>query len=204
MKKLVLILLVIMCFGLFNTVQAQEKMTYEEWLHQLQQYQQREKDALSQIAVLEKDIEQLKAKLAPLKEALRKCQEEVAVLQAKLAKLQSKPKSAEHTVVRGECLWKIAGYSQYFGNPLRWPIIYRANRDKIRDPNLIYPNQVFTIPLEKLDNYQVMRGDWLSRIAGYWEVYGDWRQWTKIYEANKDKIKDKNMIYPGQVFNIPR
>ena len=27
-----------------------------------------------------------------------------------------------------------------------WPLIYKANRDKIRDPDLIYPKQVFAIP----------------------------------------------------------
>ena len=27
-----------------------------------------------------------------------------------------------------------------------WPIIYKANRDQIKDPDLIYPKQVFKIP----------------------------------------------------------
>ncbi len=51
-----------------------------------------------------------------------------------------------HTVVKGECLWFIAGYDRIYGNPLRWPLIYKANKDRIKNPDLIYPGQVFTIP----------------------------------------------------------
>jgi nucleoid-associated protein YgaU len=51
-----------------------------------------------------------------------------------------------HTVVRGEYLWKIAGYEDVYGDPYQWPRIYNANRDQIEDPDLIYPDQVFTIP----------------------------------------------------------
>jgi nucleoid-associated protein YgaU len=34
-------------------------------------------------------------------------------------------------------------------------------------------------------------------------VYGSANAWRKIYEANKDKIKNPDLIYPGQVFTIP-
>jgi len=51
-----------------------------------------------------------------------------------------------HTVVKGECLWIIAGYPRIYGNPLQWPIIFQANRDRIKNPDLIYPGQVFIIP----------------------------------------------------------
>ncbi|WP_028573730.1 LysM peptidoglycan-binding domain-containing protein [Desulfonatronovibrio hydrogenovorans] len=51
-----------------------------------------------------------------------------------------------HTVVKGECLWWIAEYQQIYNDPFMWPLIYKANRDKIRNPDLIYPGQVFQIP----------------------------------------------------------
>lgn len=57
-----------------------------------------------------------------------------------------KLKPGTHTVVKGECLWFIAGYPRIYGNPLQWPIIYKANRDRIKHPDLIYPGQVFVIP----------------------------------------------------------
>lgn len=51
-----------------------------------------------------------------------------------------------HTVVKGECLWYIAGYEDVYGDPYQWPRIYHANMDKIRNPDLIYPDQVLQIP----------------------------------------------------------
>jgi len=53
---------------------------------------------------------------------------------------------ATHVVKKGECLWYIAGYEQIYDNPLKWPVIYKANKDRIRDPDLIYPGQVLVIP----------------------------------------------------------
>jgi len=44
----------------------------------------------------------------------------------------------------GNSLWRIA-YRAY-GHGVRYTVIYQANRTQIRDPNLIYPGQVFTVP----------------------------------------------------------
>jgi len=49
--------------------------------------------------------------------------------------------------------------------------------------------------------YTVQSGDSLSKIAK--AQYGDASQWKRIYEANKDKIKNPDLIYPGQEFTIP-
>jgi nucleoid-associated protein YgaU len=49
--------------------------------------------------------------------------------------------------------------------------------------------------------YTVKSGDSLSRIAKH--EYGDASKWKRIYEANKDKIKNPDLIYPGQEFTIP-
>ena len=49
--------------------------------------------------------------------------------------------------------------------------------------------------------YTVVAGDTLSKIAK--REYGDAAQWNRIYEANKDTIKNPDLIYPGQTFKIP-
>nr|WP_314465567.1 LysM peptidoglycan-binding domain-containing protein [uncultured Clostridium sp.] len=49
-----------------------------------------------------------------------------------------------YTVVSGDSLWKIA--KQFYGNGAEYNKIYSANTDKIKNPNLIYPGQVLTIP----------------------------------------------------------
>jgi LysM repeat protein len=51
-----------------------------------------------------------------------------------------------YTVMRGDTLWGISGRTPIYDNPFMWPLIYKANRDQIRDPDLIYPSQVFAIP----------------------------------------------------------
>jgi nucleoid-associated protein YgaU len=49
--------------------------------------------------------------------------------------------------------------------------------------------------------YTVAAGDSLSKIAK--SVYGDAKQWKKIFEANRDQIKNPDLIHPGQVLKIP-
>jgi len=51
--------------------------------------------------------------------------------------------------------------------------------------------------------YEVKKGDSLWRIAGYKNIYNDPSKWRKIYEANKDRIGDIALIYPGQKLVIP-
>jgi nucleoid-associated protein YgaU len=57
-----------------------------------------------------------------------------------------KPDVISYTVVRGDHLWGIAKKQEHYGNPFAWPVIYKANREQIKDPDLIYPNQVFKVP----------------------------------------------------------
>ena len=54
------------------------------------------------------------------------------------------PNSATYTVKSGDCLWNIA--KKQLGNGSRWREIYELNKDKIKNPNLIYPNQILTLP----------------------------------------------------------
>jgi nucleoid-associated protein YgaU len=49
--------------------------------------------------------------------------------------------------------------------------------------------------------YTVVAGDSLSKIAK--KIYGDAKRWKEIFEANKDKIKNPDLIHPGQVLRIP-
>ncbi len=49
--------------------------------------------------------------------------------------------------------------------------------------------------------YAVAPGDTLSKIAK--QYYGDANQYMKIFEANKDQLKDPNMIQVGQKLRIP-
>ena len=50
------------------------------------------------------------------------------------------------TVSRGDSLWRISRST--YGKGSRYPVIFGANRNKIRNPNLIYPGQIFVLPEE--------------------------------------------------------
>ncbi len=67
-------------------------------------------------------------------------------MQASLDSWVEEPKEINYTVVKGDYLWKIAKMKEHYGNGFAWPMIYKANRDKIKNPDLIYPKQVFRIP----------------------------------------------------------
>ena len=54
---------------------------------------------------------------------------------------------------------------------------------------------------ERARTYTVVSGDTLSKIAK--REYGDANKWHAIYDANRDKIKNPDLIHPGQVLTLP-
>ncbi|MCF6466340.1 LysM peptidoglycan-binding domain-containing protein [Clostridium sp. Cult2] len=58
---------------------------------------------------------------------------------------QTNPKSTGyHVVIKGDTLWAIA--KKYYGNGSLYTKVFNANKDKIKNPNLIYPGQNLVIP----------------------------------------------------------
>ncbi len=53
----------------------------------------------------------------------------------------------------------------------------------------------------KVEYYVIQSGDSLSKIAK--QFLGDAMAYPKIFEANREVIKDANLIYPGQKIRIP-
>ncbi len=73
----------------------------------------------------------------------------------------------QYQVVRGDNLWSIAGKQEIYDNPYQWPLIYKSNRDQIKDADLIYPGQDFSInrnptaaEAEMAVNHAKTRGAW--------------------------------------------
>ncbi len=157
------------------------------------------------------EIDQLEQQLNELKKnkisLLSEMQDKLATIEGKIANLRASLPTAdfdEYSVVKGDYLWKISGKQDIYDDPYQWIRIYTYNRDQIKDPDLIYPNQLFKIQRTAADNeYLVVKGDWLAKIAGKPEVYGHPAKWTKIFEANSGIIKDKDVIYPHQVLILP-
>jgi len=74
-----------------------------------------------------------------------------------------KPAVISYTVVKGDCLWNIAKKKEHYANAFAWPVIYKANRDQIKNPDLIYPDQTFQIPPlteEEKEKYERLRANY--------------------------------------------
>ncbi len=72
-----------------------------------------------------------------------------------------------YTVIRGDNLWNISGKGSIYGDPYQWPLIYKANRSQIKDPDLIFPGQNFAIDrnassseIDAAINHARTRGAW--------------------------------------------
>jgi len=159
------------------------------------------------------EIDALQARLDELKNskiaALTEMQDLIAVIEGKLTQLRGRMPQAmytEYNVEKGDYLWKISGKEDIYKDPMQWMRIYSYNREQIKDPDLIYPKQVFKIHRENGPNeYLVAKGDFLAKISGAASGLGDPAQWRKIYEANKDIVgEDPNKIYPYTVLRVPK
>ena len=74
---------------------------------------------------------------------------------------------SSYTVVSGDNLWNIASSGSIYGDPYKWPLIYKANKSKISDADLIYAGQVFDIDqspssgeVSAAVNHAKTRGSW--------------------------------------------
>lgn len=158
--------------------------------------------------------EELKGIWARIEEAkgskislLTEMQNKIADLEGQVAALKSKMPANiydHYTVEDGDYLWKISKKEEIYGCPYQWIRIYCVNKDQIKDPDLIFPEQIFKIARGVGENeHLVVKGEHLSSIAGLAKVFNDPTKWTKLYEANKDVITDPSLIYPHQVITIP-
>lgn len=68
----------------------------------------------------------------------------VAQVDDRIMVSKPEPEAQFHTVVRGDTLSKIA--KTYYGNAMKYPVIFEANKPMLSDPDKIYPGQVLRIP----------------------------------------------------------
>jgi len=106
-----------------------------------------------------------------------------------------------YTVQSGDTLMKIA--FETYGDLYQWKKIYELNRDKISNPGNLSRGTV--IKIEKTsspvsierngEKYLIKLGDTLCKISD--DVYGTRNKWRKLWENNRQLIKDPNRIFAG-------
>lgn len=123
------------------------------------------------------------------------------------------PKFVEHVVLKDETFESIA--KKYFGQKAGAAIIAKAN--PFVDPMRLQPGRVLRIPIDpsniqgipsspqkseaKSKTYVVKQGDSLSKIAS--RIYGDSKMAKRIFEANKDRMKNIDSLKVGQELVLP-
>ena len=75
----------------------------------------------------------------------------------------------EYIVIRGDSLWKISGRQSIYGDPFRWPLIFKTNISKIKDADLIFPKQVLNI-FRGFDPTEIKRAIDHARNRGAWVI----------------------------------
>jgi LysM repeat protein len=109
--------------------------------------------------------------------------------------------TSQYTVHAGDTLMKIA--FENYGDLYQWKKIYDMNKDHITDPNRLEKGTVLTLDKPETgasldhngERYLIKIGDTLARISD--DVYGTEHKWKRIWENNRQLIKDPNRIYAG-------
>ncbi len=130
---------------------AEEALEVKRRLHQeAERAIARAQEAISKAEKENKEVGAAKDRLEKAKETLQKERFNEAKKIAQEVKelaLKAKARLPEyHKVQQGETLKLIA--KKIYGNPEKWTLIYRVNKDKIKNANIIYPGQILSIPKE--------------------------------------------------------
>lgn len=114
----------------------------------------------------------------------------------------------DYAVQSGDTLMKIA--FETYGDLYRWKDIYEWNKGTLSSPSgvrkgmrLKLEKPATSVVIERNgDKYLIKKGDTLGTISD--EVYGTKAKWKKIYENNRQLIKDPNKIFAGfSLYYVP-
>lgn len=104
-----------------------------------------------------------------------------------------------HVVDHRDDLWSLA--ERYYGSGAEWRRIVRANPDLATDPTADLPVGTALAIVDPMDEYRVVRGDTLWRLAE--ERLGDGSRYPELQRLNADQIDDPDYIETGWTLKVP-
>jgi nucleoid-associated protein YgaU len=210
----------LLSFALVAPAVAQEekKMTMDEYNAELNAAKQREAAAKAEIAKLDAELAQLQQEVASVDQQTTQAWDEIytmlgtdrAGVEAYRAQMRQLEADVDGMMALSpeELFQRRAELDQL-----------QARLDEMKKSNIgkLTEMQDWTATIEgKLaqlrarmpkavyDQYTVVRGDYLWKISGKQDIYGDPYHWMRIYSYNRDLIKNPDLIYPDWNLKIQR
>jgi nucleoid-associated protein YgaU len=201
--------------------QAQEEMTMEEWQAQIDKLTAARDELSAKTGALGEDISKMTQKSTELTESHKKCMDELYALVGsntqEAAAYRAQIQAAENTansltrlsdadlLARSGEVDGLAGtVDGLWENKLSlipefWDALTALNEKvKSLQDALAAQVKVYTVGTWARDR------DCLWNIAKKPDIYDNAWLWPKIWQGNRDQIKDPDLIYPGQKLTIPK
>lgn len=215
----ILLAMFLLTLGL-EYAEAQEKMSKEEWQRQITEFTAKRNQLKSKLDQLNSDISSLKTRLSEAEAALGRCKDETYALvkatDAEIAEFDRQIKDLERRIEElsrmsdadllknKDELDKVWLKLDEMGKSKvgQLPEFYdRINRLKDKagalQKSMMGKEKVYTVGTWQRDR------DCLWNIAKKKDIYDNAWLWPKIWQGNRDQIKDPDLIYPGQKLKIP-
>jgi nucleoid-associated protein YgaU len=201
---------------------AAQEMTKEDWQKQITEYTAKRNDLKNKLTSLQSDVDQLKKDDAAKAAALKKCNDDLMALvgansaaeRAYAAKLDEiDAKINELSRLSNQDLWarkgeiddvqkmldaakmnKLSALPKYFDHLKEEQSRLDALRKTLESAQMMMTYTVGTWAKDR---------DCLWNIAKKPKIYDNAFLWPKIWQGNKDKIKNPDVIKKGQVLSIP-
>jgi len=104
-------------------------------------------DRRDEVAALENELNEMRMiKIAVLPEFYNRIIQDARDIKGLYREKKIKSYTVGTWAENRDCLWNIAGNTEIYGDPFQWPKIWQGNTDQIRNPDIIRPGQVLTIP----------------------------------------------------------
>jgi nucleoid-associated protein YgaU len=219
LHKLIMPVVVVIALLASSGLFAQEKMTMEEYTQQLAEWQKREADAKAAIKTVEAEIAALKEEINKTDEENNKVWQEIyAMIGATEAEVREFMSNLDNLEGEVDGLSNLSADDLYKRRKEIDEIeakLAEMKKSKISvlteamDKIAVIEGKIAQLratldAARKWDEYVVMKGDYLWKIAKKDDIYGDPYQWIRIYTKNRDLIKDPDLIYPDWNLKIQR
>ncbi len=216
-KMLSVMLAVLLCVGVAS---AQEKMTKEQWQEEMNKYTALVNELKQKVQGLGDQVTSLQGQSAKLDADIDKCMDELYALvgsdKEKAAAYRAEIEAAENTaselmrlsdadlMARGSEVNDLAAkVKSLWENKLSlipefWDRLTALNEKvKSLQATIAGSGKTYTVGTWKRDR------DCLWNISKKKDIYNNAWMWPKIWQGNRDQIKDPDVIHTGQKLKIP-